>query len=190
MKILAFAGALRAGSFNRKLLEVALGTLQGKADLDRLDLTEVTMPLYDGDLEAREGLPEGALRFKRRIAAADALLIATPEYNNSVPGTLKNAIDWASRPPDNPFRGRVALLMGASPGQFGAVRGVLAVRQVLNSLNVLVLPQTVQIARADQAFDEAGRLKDPKSAALVEKACAELLRVAALLKAQEPGRPR
>lgn len=183
MKILSFAGSLRTGSFNRKLLGVALESLQGKADVDRLDLKEVTMPLYDGDLEARDGLPEGALRLKGRIAAADALLIATPEYNNSVPGTLKNAIDWASRPPDNPFRGKVALLMGASPGQFGAVRGVLAVRQILNALNVIVLPQTVQIAHADQAFDEAGRLKDPKSAALVAKACTELLRVAALLKA-------
>ena len=182
MKILAFAGSLRAGSLNRKLLAVALESLQGKADLDRLDLKEVTMPLYDGDIESREGLPEGALRFKGRIAAADALLIATPEYNNSVPGTLKNAIDWASRPPDNPFKGKVALLMGASPGQFGAVRGVLAVRQVLNALNTIVLPQTIQIAHADQAFDEAGRLKDPKSAALVEKACTELLRVATLLK--------
>ncbi len=182
MKILAFAGSLRAGSLNRRLLGVALESLQGKADLDRLDLKEITVPLYDGDLEARDGLPEGALRFKGRIAAADALLIATPEYNNSVPGTLKNAIDWASRPPDNPFRGRVALLMGASPGQFGAVRGVLAVRQILNTLNVIVLPQTVQIAHADQAFDESGRLKDPKSAAMVVKACTELLRVAALLK--------
>ncbi len=184
MNILAFAGALRAGSFNRKLLAAALEFLQGKADLDRLDLREITMPLYDGDLEAREGLPEGALRFKGRIAAADALLIATPEYNHSIPGTLKNAIDWASRPPDNPLRGKVVQLMGASPGQFGAVRGVLAVRQVLTALNAFVLPSTVQIARADQAFDEAGRLKDPKSAAQVEKACAELLRVTALLKAQ------
>src|SRR5688572_19079402 len=188
MKVLALAGSLRAGSLNRKLLGVALETLQGKADIDRLDLKEIAMPLYDGDLEASEGLPEVALRFKERIAAADALLIATPEYNNSVPGTLKNAIDWASRPPGNPFRGKVALLMGASPGQFGAVRGVLAVRQVLNALNAIVLPQTVQIARADQAFDEASQQKEPKSVAIVEKACIELLRVSTLLKAQAESR--
>ena len=188
MNILAFAGALRAGSFNRKLLAVAVESLRGKADIDRLDLREVAMPLYDGDLETRDGLPEGARRFKGRIAAADALLVCTPEYNHSIPGTLKNAIDWASRPPDNPFRGKVVLLMGASPGQFGAVRGVLAVRQVLTALNAFVLPSTVQIARADQAFDESGRLKDPKSAAQVEKTCAEMLRVTALLK--ERGGPR
>jgi NAD(P)H-dependent FMN reductase len=179
VRILAFAGALRAGSYNRKLLNVAAEAIRAKAEVDLLDLREVTMPLYDGDLEQTQGLPEGAKRLKARIAAAGALLIATPEYNNSVPGTLKNAIDWASRPPDNPFKGKVALLLGASPGQFGAVRGVLAVRQILTSLNVLVIPQAVHIARADQAFDEPGRLKDPRSQASVEKACAELLRVAA-----------
>ncbi|MBI1951200.1 MAG: NAD(P)H-dependent oxidoreductase [Acidobacteria bacterium] len=188
MKILAFAGALRAGSYNRKLLAVAVESLQGQAELDLLDLREITMPLYDGDLEAREGLPEGALRFKGRIAAADALLISTPEYNHSIPGTLKNAIDWASRPPDNPFSGKVVQLMGASPGQFGAVRGVLAVRQVLTALNAVVLPSTVQIARADGAFDESGRLKDPKSAAQVEKACAGMLRITARLLAQDGPR--
>lgn len=188
MKILAFAGALRTGSFNRKLLGVAVASLHTKAEVDLLDLREVMMPLYDGDLETREGLPEGARRFKQRIAAADTLLICTPEYNHSIPGTLKNAIDWASRPPDNPFRGKIVQLMGASPGQFGAVRGVLAVRQVLTALNAVVLPSTVQIARADQAFDESGRLKDSKSAAQVEKACAELLRFTALLKGHDGPR--
>ena len=183
MKILAFAGALRAGSFNRKLLGVAVEALRGKAEVDRLDLREVPMPPYDGDIEANEGLPAAARAFKQRIASADALLIATPEYNWSIPGTLKNVIDWASRPPDNPFKGRVALLMGASPGAYGAARSVLALRQVMTALGVLALPNTVQITRADQAFDEAGKLKDPKSAAIVEKACAELVRVTGLMKA-------
>ena len=182
MKVLAFAGALRAGSHNRKLLGVAVEALRDQADVDRLDLREVAMPPYDGDIEANEGLPEGARAFKLRIAAADALLIASPEYNWSIPGTLKNVIDWASRPPNNPFKGKVALLMGASPGAYGAVRSVLALRQVLTALGVLILPSTVQIARADQAFDEAGKLKDPKSTALVEKACAELVRVTGLMK--------
>ncbi|MBI4169021.1 MAG: NAD(P)H-dependent oxidoreductase [Acidobacteria bacterium] len=190
MRILTFAGSLRAGSFNRKLLNVAVETLRSRADIDLLDLREVAMPLYDGDLEEKEGLPEGARRFKARIAAADAILIATPEYNNSVPGPLKNAIDWASRPPDNPFKGKVVLLMGASPGQFGAVRGVLAVRLILTALSAIVIPQMGLIPRADQAFDEAGALKDPKSRNQVEKACAELLRVAAALTAPGPEAPR
>ena len=182
MKILAFAGALRAGSFNRKLLGVAVEALRGQAEVDRLDLREVPMPPYDGDIEANQGLPETARAFKLRIAAADALLICSPEYNWSIPGTLKNVIDWASRPPDNPFKGKVALLMGASPGAYGAARGVLALRQVLTALGVLILPNTVQIARADQAFDESGKLLDVKSAAQVEKACAELVRVTRLMK--------
>lgn len=181
MRLLAFAGALRAASFNRRLVRIAAEALRGKAEIDLLDLREVAMPLYDGDLEETQGLPEGARAFKARIAAAQALVIATPEYNNSVPGTLKNAIDWASRPPGNPFRGKVVLLLGASPGRFGAVRGVLAVRQVLTALNAVVIPQAVHIARADQAFDEQGRLKDPRSQSSVEKACAELLRITAAL---------
>lgn len=187
MRILSFAGSLRAGSFNRKLLSQAVETLRGRAEIDLLDLREVAMPLYNGDLEARDGLPEGARRLKERIAAADALLIATPEYNNSVPGTLKNAIDWASRPPDNPFKGKVVMLMGASPGQFGAVRGVLAVRLILTALFAIVIPQMVLVPRADQAFDEAGGLKDPKIRGQIEKAGAELIRIAAALTAA--GRP-
>ena len=182
MTILAFAGALRAGSFNRKLLGVAVEALRGQADIDLLDLREVPMPPYDGDIEANQGLPEGARKFKERIAAADALLICTPEYNHSIPGTLKNAIDWASRPPGNPFKGKVALLMGASPGPYGAVRGVLALRQVLTALGVLILPATVQIIRAGEAFDASGKLVDPKSTAQVEKTCAELLLVTRLMR--------
>ncbi len=182
MKILAFAGSLRSGSYNRKLLKVAVEILDGQAEIDLLDLRDVPMPIYDGDIEQSQGLPEGAKLFKQRIAAADALLMATPEYNNSVPGGLKNAIDWASRPPGNPFRGKVVLLIGASPGKFGAARSVLAVRQILNALLAIVIPQTVLLPRADQAFDESGNLKEALVLASLEKACAELLRVAAALK--------
>jgi len=182
MTILAFAGALRTGSFNRKLLGVAVEALRGQADIDLLDLREVPMPPYDGDIEATQGLPEGARKFKERIAAAEALLICTPEYNWSIPGTLKNVIDWASRPPDIPFKGKVALLMGASPGAYGAVRGVLALRQVLTALGVLILPATVQIIRAGEAFDASGKLIDPKHTAQVDKACAELLLVTRLMR--------
>lgn len=182
MKILAFAGSLRGGSFNRKLVAVAAEALRGQAEVDLLDLREIPMPPYDGDIEAKDGLPEGARLFKQRIAAADALLICSPEYNWSIPGTLKNVIDWASRGDGNPFKGKVAQLMGASPGAYGAVRSALALRQVLCALAVFVLPTTVQIARANEAFDPAGRLVDPRSQAQVEKACAELLRTTRLMK--------
>jgi chromate reductase, NAD(P)H dehydrogenase (quinone) len=181
MKILAFAGALRGGSFNRKLLAVAVGALSGQAEVDLLDLRDVPMPPYDGDIEATGGIPEGARAFRQRIAAAQGLLICSPEYNWSIPGTLKNVIDWASRGDGNPFRGKVAQLMGASPGPYGAVRSALALRQVLCALGVIVLPGTVQISRAGEAFDASGRLVDPKSQTQVDKACAELVRVTRLL---------
>ena len=185
MKILAFAGSLRGGSYNRKLVLLAVDALRGQADVDLLDLREAPMPPFDGDIEARDGLPEGARLFKSRIAAADALLICSPEYNWSIPGTLKNVIDWASRGDGNPFKGKVAQLMGASPGVYGAVRSALALRQVLCALAVFVHPLTVQISRAGEAFDPEGRLIDPKSRAQVEKACAELVRVTRLF----GGRP-
>lgn len=182
MKILAFAGSLRSASLNRKLLQVAIDAIASRAEVDRLDLRDVAMPIYDGDLEASAGVPEGARRFKQRITAADALLIASPEYNSSVPGGLKNAIDWASRPPDNPFKGKAALLLGASPGAFGAVRGGLALRQILTTLMALVIPQTVLIPKADQAFDEGGRLKEPHYRSSIDKAVDELLKITASLK--------
>lgn len=182
MRILAFAGSYRGGSLNRKLLANAVEALRGRAEIDLLDLREVAMPIYDGDLEARDGLPDGAKRFRERIAAADALLVATPEYNNSIPGGLKNAVDWASRPPDQPFKGKPALLLSASPGQFGGVRAVLALRQVLTALMAVVIPNTVSVSHADQAFDAGGALKDQRQRATVERACAELLRFAAALK--------
>lgn len=181
-RVLAFAGSLRSGSLNRRLLAVAAETLRGKAEVDLLDLRDVMMPIYDGDIEARDGLPEGAQRFRERIAAADALLIATPEYNNSIPGGLKNAVDWASRGPHQPFKGKPVLLLSASPGPFGGVRSVLALRLSLTSLMAVVIPNTVSVGRADQAFDESGALKDQRQRDSVERACAELLRFAAALK--------
>jgi len=182
MRILAFAGSLRSGSFNRRLVAIAAEGLRSQAEVDLLDLREVAMPPYDGDLEAKDVLPEGARLFKQRIAAADGLLICAPEYNWSIPGTLKNVIDWASRGDGNPFKGKAAQLMGASPGVHGAVRSALALRQVLCALAVFVLPATVQIGRAGEAFDPSGRLIDPRNQAQVDRACAELVRVTRLLK--------
>ncbi len=176
MKVIALSGSLRSGSFNRRLVENAGRALEGKATFESLDLRQLALPMYDGDLEERAGVPAGARRLKDAIAAADALIIATPEYNNSIPGGLKNAIDWASRPPANPFKGKVTLIMGATVGQYGATRGILAVRQILTALMAVVVPSTVMISNADQAFDDAGLLKDPRSRTHVERACAELLR--------------
>ena len=122
MKLLAFAASLRTASVNRKLIQQAAVILREipKIDLDLADFLEFEMPMYDGDLEERDGIPQGGLEFIRRMQRANGLVIAMPEYNGGVPGTLKNAIDWASRTDPIPFEGKPVLLIGASPGGFGS----------------------------------------------------------------------
>ena len=183
MHLLTLCGALRSGSFNRMFLRQAIEILAPRGEVEPLELKDFPMPIYDGDIETSTGVPDNGRRLRDRIAAADALVIASPEYNNSIPGGLKNAIDWVSRLPHQPFRGMPVLLMGASPGPYGAVRSQLALRQVLMALAAIVVPITVTLPHADQAFDETGALKDAKVRALVERACGELLRLATALKA-------
>ncbi|HKI97056.1 MAG TPA: NAD(P)H-dependent oxidoreductase [bacterium] len=164
--VVALCGSLRRDSFNRRLLRqaVAIARQQG-ALVDEIELRELALPLYDGDLEAEQGLPAGAQALKARIAAASGLLIASPEYNHSIPGTFKNAIDWATRG-SNPFGGKVAALMGASTGGFGAVRSLQHLRQVLMARGAWIVPALVTVSNAEQAFDADGQLKD---AALVKQ---------------------
>jgi chromate reductase len=159
-RILAIAGSLRAGSHNRKLLALLVEQARAQgAEVDVVDLKVLALPVYDGDLED-QGFPPAALELKERITQAQGLLIASPEYNSSIPGGLKNAIDWASRPPVNVFRGKWAALSGASPSMFGTVRMQPHLRQVLSTLGVTVLPDQFLVSQADQAFTEEGRLKD------------------------------
>jgi len=185
IKILAFAGSLREGSFNKKLIAVTVQSLKDTygedIHINILDLREVGMPLYDGDLEEKSGLPDGAVKFRQRIEQADALIISTPEYNNSIPGVLKNAIDWASRPPGDVFDGKIALLMGASVGGFGALRGIMALRQVLRPLGVVVIPSQITVSRAHNAFTEDGALKDSDIMEDIQEACDELIELARAL---------
>ena len=183
IKVFAVAGSLRAGSFNRKLLAAAVRKIKG-AVIDVGDLKEFDIPPYDGDLEAK-GLPSGVVRLKERIAAADALLIATPEYNWSIPGTFKNAIDWASRPPSNPFRGKTALITAASSGYFGGVRSILQLRQVFVTLGVFALPEQVMVPFGEKAFDDGGNLIDPKLDASLQKGVDALIRFTTALKASK-----
>lgn len=166
-RILAFAGSLRTGSFNRKILAVAAdGARAAGADVTRIDLRDFPLPVYDGDLEAAEGLPEGARKMKALFDAADGLLLACPEYNAGIPGTLKNVLDWVSRPgpgerPLQAFRGKVAALCSASPGALGGVRSLLQMRTVLGSIGVVVLPDQVSLPKAGDAFDDEGNVLDP-----------------------------
>lgn len=167
-KILAFAGSARANSFNKKLVKIAVeGARAAGAEVTYLDFRNLPLPLYDQDLEATEGLPENVMQLKSLMKAHQGFLIACPEYNSSITPLLKNAIDWASRPePDEPglvcFRNKVAVLMSASPGALGGLRGLGHVREILSNIGVLVLPNQKAIGQAHQVFDESGNLMDEK----------------------------
>jgi chromate reductase, NAD(P)H dehydrogenase (quinone) len=145
-KILAFAGSARKDSFNKKLIKVAIvGAQAAGAEVTYLDFRDLPLPLFDEDLEATEGLPDNVLKLKAMMKAHQGFLLACPEYNSSITPLLKNAIDWASRPAtDEPplacFTGKVALLMSASPGGLGGLRGLVHVRSILGNIGVLVLP--------------------------------------------------
>jgi len=156
--ILAFSGSLRRASANTGLLRAAAEVLPEDATMEIFDLSPI--PLYNADVQAA-GWPAPVQDFKSRIAAADALLIATPEYNYSIPGVLKNAIDWASRPPkESPLNGKPVALMGAG-GVMGTVRSQLHLRQVLLSSGMFVLPKPeLYVANAREKFGEHGTLSD------------------------------
>jgi NAD(P)H-dependent FMN reductase len=171
-KILAFAGSTRTGSFNKKLIKLAADAARAAdAEVTLIDLRDFPMPLYDGDLEEKEGLPEHAKKLKALMRANEGFLISAPEYNSSISGVLKNAIDWASReetddePPLVCFRGKAASLLSASPGALGGLRGLVTVRSILGNIGVMVLPDQLSIPVAHEAFDESGKLKDARKAA-------------------------
>lgn len=174
-KILAFAGSTRTGSFNKKLVKIAAAAARAAgAEVMELDLRDLPMPLYDGDLEAQEGIPPQARKLKELLLAHQGLLISSPEYNSGMSGVLKNAIDWASRsaPGELPlacFVGKAAALMSASPGALGGLRGLTHVRSILSNIHVLVLPDQVAVPRAHEAFQPHGDLKDPKQQASIEQ---------------------
>lgn len=160
MKLLAFAASLRRDSYNRKLIALAVEIArEAGIEVDHADFHEFDMPLYDGDVQAR-GIPPGAEAMGQRISAADGILISSPEYNFSVPGTIKNAIDWVSRIRPVPLRGKHGFLMAASNGQVGGIRGLWHLRVPLEGLGVLLQPDMYTLPWADKAFDENGRLKE------------------------------
>ena len=186
LKLFAMAASLRKASFNRKLLAVAVGMARAAgAEVDHADFHEFDMPLYDADLQANSGLPKGALELIRRTALADGLLIASPEYNYSLPGTLKNAIDWVSRSRPMPTRGKSALLMAASNGRYGGIRGLWQLRIPLEGVGIFVYPDMFALSDAGSAFAEDGSLKDPVVAERLQKMMEGYLRAARAL--SQPG---
>lgn len=179
IKLLAFSGSSRRASYNGRLLALAIEAARAQgAEVTHLDLRQLALPIYDGDLEAESGLPAGALVFREAIAAHHALLVASPEYNGLFSPLLKNAIDWASRPlagQPSPFAGCVAGLLAASPGALGGIRGLPVVRQLFNTLGVLVTPAQMALPRADLAFDDAGQLRDAGQGKQLARVVGELL---------------
>lgn len=184
--ILVFAGSLRRDSYNRKLARVAAAQAEAAgARVTLLELRDYPLPLYDGDLEADSGPPENAFRLQELIAAQHGLIVVSPEYNHSIPALLKNTLDWVSRTPRvrgaNPFAGKVAGILGTSPGGLGALQGLDHLERVLATVGCLVLPGKVAVPRGDQALDEDGQWRDEASAQRVAALAAEVVRVTGLL---------
>ncbi len=162
MHILGISGSLRSASLNSAALRACADVLPAGVTLSTFDLSPI--PLYNEDVRV-QGLPDAVQQLREQIRAADALLIATPEYNYSIPGVLKNAIDWASRPPEQPFNGKPIALIGATPGGFGTSRAQYHLRQVFIYLNAHLLNQPeVFISAAPPKFDAQGRLTDAATA--------------------------
>jgi len=162
--VLGLSGSLRAASYNTALLRVAAGLMPDDSTLEIATLHGI--PLYDGDVEVRDGIPPAVQALKDRIVAADALLLATPEYNNGVPGVLKNGIDWLSRPPSDIariFGGRPVAVLGASSGGFGTILAQAAWLPVLRTLGTRPwFGGRLMVTRAGQVFNEAGEMVDEK----------------------------
>jgi len=180
----------REGSFNRALGEVAAASLEAQgASVTRVDLAAFDLPLYSAAREAND-FPSDALKLKALFIAQDGLLFVSPEYNGSLTPLLKNAIDWASRPTGDEgmvaltaYRGKVAAIMSASISPFGGLRGLMHLRQILSTIQMLVIPEQVLVPNAHAAFAEDGSLKEPLPASLVEMTAGRLIAVAKALSA-------
>lgn len=165
-KILAFSGSTRRESFNRQLLAIAVtAAREAGAEVTQIDLGDFPLPIYDQDLEQESGPPENALKLKALFLQHQGLLLACPEYNSSVTPLWKNAIDWVSRPDKThpalaAYNGKTAVIMSASPGALGGLRGLVHVRSILANIGVLVLPEQIALGSASSAFDDAGNLAD------------------------------
>lgn len=189
-KIAVVVGSTREGSFNRMLGKLAIQALQEQgAAVTDVDLAGFDLPLYSAAIEAG-AFPADAQRLKELFAAQDGLLFVSPEYNGSVSPLLKNVIDWASRPTGDEslvalsaYRGKASAIMAASISPFGGLRGLIHLRQILSTIQTLVIPEQVLIPNAHAAFDEDGRLKEALPASLVDLTAARLVAVARALSA-------
>lgn len=173
VQLLVIAGSTRSGAFSKQLARAACRLAEQAGDQTAfVDLRDHAMPLYDGDLEAAQGLPAAAVRLRELVGRHDAVLVVSPEYNASIPAVLKNSLDWTSRPdPAAPevavWRGKVAAVMASSPGALGGLRGLVHLRQVLMNLGALVITEQFALGGAATAFRPDGELADDKHRAAV-----------------------
>jgi len=180
-KILAFAGSLREHSYSKRVVKTAVkGAEAAGAEVTYVDLRDYPMPIYNADDHERDGFNENALKFQRLLAAHDGLLIASPEYNGSLTGALKNSIDWASRQSDEfktieVFKGKVAAIMTESPGVFGGIRCLGHLRGVLSIMLVNVLPSEIAVGKVHEMFDgNSAEMTDAKMKNVLENLGASL----------------
>jgi chromate reductase len=168
LKILVIPGSLRTGSHNARLAAAAAHELaQAGAEVTRISLGDFPLPIYDGDLQTKSGVPKHAINLKRMIGVHHGVLMVTPEYNSSVPPLLKNAIDWVTRVQDahetrgQVFRQRIFAIAAASEGRLGGTRALAALRLILAACHANVIPNQLALSFADQAYDDMDRLKHP-----------------------------
>src|SRR6188474_1957494 len=182
LKILVIPGSLRTGSHNARLAAAAAHELaQAGAEVTRISLSDFPLPIYDGDLQSKSGVPKHAVNLKRMMSAHHGVLIVTPEYNSSVPPLLKNTIDWVSRVQDvhetrgQVFRERVFAIASASGGRLGGSRALAALRLILSACHATVIPNQLALPFADDAYDEMDRLKNPADAAALKALARQLI---------------
>ena len=187
VKIVVFAGSARKDSLNKRLARVAAESVRAAgATATFVDLADYPMPIYDGDLETREGMPPNARKLKDLFIEHQGLLIVSPENNASVSALLKNTLDWISRQDGEesglaPYKGKVAAIAGASPGALGGLRGLTHLRAILQNLSVLVLTEQFALGHAHEAFDEDGKLKDAKHQSAIGALAKRLVEVSTKL---------
>lgn len=187
-RVLVFAGSNRTGSYNAKLAGAITKTLGSmKCDVTRITLRDYEMPVYDADLEDREGPPEAALKLARLFHEQDAVIIVSPEYNTSIPPLVKNTLDWVSVVKSDsagevtPYKDKIFAIASASPGAFGGARSLMHLRGVLVNLGCLIVSEQMSVPRAADGFDDDEALADKRAQGLMEKLCKSVIEKAALL---------